>query len=282
MEETLIRIITDSTSDITLERMKELNIDVLPLMVRFGEETYETLYEITNEEFFDKMAKSEEMPSTMQVNPNQFEEVFKKYIEAGDEIIGIMLGAKLSGTYQSAVIAANEFDADRITIIDTKNISVGEALLVQEAVRLRNEGKTSEEIIRYIKEMVNRTRTYLILENLDFLRHGGRISPEEYVAGENLGIRPVIQVEETVKVVDKVKGVKGTNRFILNRLQEFQVEKDSKIYLCHGNAPELAESIESMLHNNGYNNEVITCCIGPIVGAHMGANCVGIGFVGEK
>lgn len=277
----MVRIVTDSTSDITRERMKELNIDVLPLSVRFGDEIYQTLYEITNEEFFEKMKEVEEMPSTMQVNPSQFEKVFKKYVAEGDDVIGIMLGAKLSGTCQSAIIAANEFENGNITIIDTKNVSIGQALLVEEAVRLRDEGKAANEIVEYINSLIGVTRTYLILENLNFLRHGGRISPEEYIAGENLGIRPVVQIEDVVKVVDKVKGNKGTNRFILERLKEFKLHSNSKIYLCHGNAPSLAEGVKKMLRENGYDNEVITFCLGPIVGAHMGANCIGFSFFGE-
>lgn len=278
----MIRIVTDSTSDLTKERMKELNIDVLPLSVRFGDETFQTLYEITNEEFFDKMAVSSEMPSTIQVNPSQFEEVFKKYIAQGDEIIGIMLGAKLSGTCQSSVIAAQECEEGKVTIIDTRNVSGGQTLLVEEAVKMRDAGKSVLEIVTHIESLLDVTRTYIILENLDFLKHGGRISSEEYVAGEKMGIRPVIQIEDTVKMVDKVKGKKGTYRFIRECLEKYGAREDTKIYLSHGNAPELADAVEKMLRENGYKQEISKFCVGPIVGAHMGANCVGFAFAGEK
>lgn len=278
----MIRIVTDSTSDLSLERMSELKIDIAPLSVRFGEEVFQTLYEITNEEFFDKMADSEEMPSTMQVNPAQFEELFHKYIKAGDEIIVITIGAKLSGTCQSAVIASNEFEEGRIAIIDSKTASGGLALLVEQAARMRDNGKSFTEIVEAIHELVKVTKTYVILENLDFLRHGGRISPEEYVAGEKLGIKPVVQIEGIVKVVDKVKGKKGTNRFVMERLEEFDLQENSVIHVFHGNAPELADSVVELLRDKGYKNEVRNFCTGSIIGAHLGANCVGIAFAAKS
>ena len=277
----MLRVITDSTSDLTLENMKEMGIDIMPLTVRFGEEVYETIYEISNEEFFQKMASHDEKPCTSQVNPSQFEEAFSRYLNQGDDVICINIGSKLSGTFQSAVIAAREVNpkGDRISVIDTKSVSVVEIMAVEKAIAMASQGKSLVEVTEAVKEMLKRARFFIMLENLDFLRHGGRISKEEYVAGENLGIKPIIKVDDTLSVVDKVKGKKGMSRFFMQVLEENELEEDSTIYICHGNAPEMADSFQNMLVENGINNKVKIFCLGPIIGAHLGANCLGVGFL---
>jgi DegV family protein with EDD domain len=281
MEFSMLRVITDSTSDLTLDNMKEMGIDIMPLTVRFGEEVYETIYEISNEEFFEKMATYEEKPCTSQVNPLQFEETFARYLKQGDEIICINIGSKLSGTYQSAVIAAREVnpEGDRISVIDTKSVSVVEIMAVERAIQMASEGKSLEEVTKSVLEMLQKARLYIMLENLDFLRHGGRISKEEYVAGENLGVKPIIKVDDTLSVADKVKGKKGMGRFFLKMLEKQGLEENSTIYICHGNAPEMAESFQNTLRENGIPNKVKSYCLGPIIGAHLGANCLGVGFL---
>ena len=121
MEEIMIRIITDSLSDFTPSDAQDKNIDVMPLSVRFGEESYLCGYEITNEEFYEKLVSSKESPSTAAVSPYDFEKKFKEYLEQGDEIIAILFTKNLSATYQSAVIAKNNLDSDKIHLIDTEN-----------------------------------------------------------------------------------------------------------------------------------------------------------------
>ena len=177
-----IRIITDSASDILPKEAEKLNIKVLPLKTYFGEEEYLDGVTITNAEFFQKLVESDVMPTTSQLAPYEYEDAFREAIEAGDEVISISLSSKLSGSYQSASIAAEEF-GDAIALVDSENVSLGEWTLVQLAVRLRDEGKSKQEIVDILEEKKKKIRVIALLDTLEYLKKGGRISSAAAFAG---------------------------------------------------------------------------------------------------
>ena len=276
----MVRIITDTTSDLTMERGKELGVDIMCLRVRFGDEDYVCGKELSNEQFYEKLESSPHHPATSAVNPTEFTEVFKKYLDAGDEIVGIMFSSKMSATYQNAVIAADEFDTDKIHIIDSEIGLTGEALLVEHAVKLRDEGKSAQEIEDAIRELIPRIRVYLVVDTMEYLKRGGRISSGKAFVGSLLHVHPVMRiVADGALPIGKVKGKKSCNTWLVDKLKEEPADTDYPLVIGHSNALERANEFEQQLRDAGISNEFKTNCIGPIIGTHAGPNCLGIGYV---
>lgn len=276
----MIRIITDSLCDLTMDYAKEIDIDILPLTVRFGETDYKCGIDLKNEDFYDKLASDPNHPSTAAVNPYEFEELFRKYIEAGDEIVAILFSKYMSATFQSAQIAAQNIDSDNIHLIDCENGAMGQALLIETAVSFRDEGKSADEIANAITSLLPKTMTYIVVDSLEYLKRGGRISKSAALLGSLIKLHPVLQVvADGAKPIDKVKGKKSCNAWLIQKLQEAPADTNYKLVIGHSNAPERAETFKKQLREAGIQNDIFTTCIGPVVGTHIGPNCLGIGYI---
>lgn len=276
----MLRIITDSLCDLTMDYAKKLNIDILPLTVRFGENDYKCGVELTNEAFYDKLTNDSSHPTTAAVNPFEFEEIFQQYIDAGDEIVAILFSKHMSATFQSASIAAENVNSDRLHLIDCENGAMGQALLILTAVSLRDEGRNATEVAEIIRSLLPRTMTYIVVDTLEYLKRGGRISKSAALIGGLMKLHPVLQIiADGAKPVDKVKGKKSTNAWLLNKLREKPADTDYKLVIGHSNAPERAEAFKEQLQEAGITNDIFITCIGPIVGTHIGPNCLGIGYI---
>ena len=276
----MIRIITDSLCDLTMDYAKEQNFDILPLTVRFGETDYKCGIDLTNEAFYDKLANDSNNPTTAAVNPYEFEEIFQKYIDAGDEIVAIIFSKYMSATFQSASIAAENVKSDRLHLIDCENGAMGQALLIQTAISMRDAGKSATEIAEAIRTLLPKTMTYIVVDSMEYLKRGGRISKSAALLGGLMKLHPVLQVvADGAKPVDKVKGKKSANAWLINKLQETPADTDYKLVIGHSNAPERAEALKEQLREAGVTNEIFITCIGPIVGTHIGPNCLGIGYI---
>lgn len=276
----MIRIITDSLCDLTMDYAKELNIDILPLTVRFGETDYTCGIELKNEDFYEKLENDTNYPSTAAVNPYQFEELFEKYSKAGDEIVAILFSKHMSATFQSAQIAANNVKSDKLYLIDCENGAMGQTLLIEIAVAMRNEGKSAAEIAENITALLPKTMTYIVVDSLEYLKRGGRISKSAAFLGTLIKLHPVLQViADGAKPIDKVKGKKSCNTWFINKLQESPADTNYPLVIGHSNAPQRAEAFKEQLREAGIKNEIVITCIGPIVGTHIGPNCLGIGYI---
>lgn len=276
----MIRIITDSLCDLTMDYAKELNIDILPLTVRFGENDYKCGIDLTNEAFYDKLTNDSNNPTTAAVNPYEFEEIFQKYIDAGDEIVAIIFSKYMSATFQSASIAAENVKSDHLHLIDCENGAMGQTLLIQTAVSMRDEGKSATEIADTIRNLLPKTMTYIVVDSLEYLKRGGRISKSAALIGGLMKLHPVLQVvADGAKPVDKVKGKKSANAWLINKLQEAPADTNYKLVIGHSNAPERAEALKEQFREAGITNEIFITCIGPVVGTHIGPNCLGIGYI---
>lgn len=276
----MVRIITDSLCDLTMEHAKELDIDILPLLVCFGEEKYKCGIELSNEAFYEKMETSSVPPSSAAVNPYEFEEIFQKYIDAGDDVVAILFSKHMSATFQSAVIASYSVDSTRLHLIDCENGAMGQALLIETAVAMREQGMSADEIAEKIKALLPKTMTYIVIDTMEYLKRGGRISKSAALIGGLMRLHPVLQVvADGAKPIDKVKGKKSCNAWLINKLKEQEPDTDYKLVIGHSNAPERAEAFRQQLVEAGITNEIFITCIGPIVGTHIGPNCLGIGYI---
>lgn len=263
-----------------MEQAKEMNIDILPLTVRFGETDYKCGVELTNEAFYEKLENSSDSPSTAAVNPYEFETVFQKYVDAGDEVVAILFSKQMSATFQSAFLAAEEIKSDKIHLIDCENGAMGQSLLIETAVAMREEGLSAQEISDKITALLPRTKTYIVIDTMEYLKRGGRISKSVALIGSLMKLHPVVQViADGAKPVDKVKGKKSCNAWLINKLKEKPADPAYRLVIGHSNAPERAETFKNQLREAGITNDISITCIGPIVGTHIGPNCLGIGYI---
>lgn len=274
----MIRIITDSTSDISKKHGEELGIDIVPLGVIFGEETFTDGVTITAKEFYKKLETVTELPKTSQVSPFQFETLFKKYIDDGDEIIGIFLSHKMSGTYQSAVIAS-EICPEKIHLIDSLNVTVCLGLLVEEAVKLKNSGMSAKDIAAKLDEIKYKLRLFAIVDTLKYLQMGGRISTTSAIVGSLLDINPIIGIYDgLVESVGKTRGKKAAYRWIEKKVHEETIDTNYPICFANSNSPELMEEFIKHLSSKLHIKNSYIADIGPVVGTHAGPGAVCIAY----
>lgn len=212
-----VRIITDSASDISQERAREWNITVLPLKVRFGEEEFLDGVTLSCKDFYKKLVETDEIPKTSQISPFDYAQEFMKAKEAGDDLICFCLSAGVSGSYQSACIAADDF-GDYIHVVDTRQFCISEFIIVQRAVQLRDQGMSAEKIVETITQEMKKAHVIAVFDTLEYLKLGGRLSSAAAFAGNLLMIKPVLTIEDgVVKVIGKARGSRNSH----NMLMEF-------------------------------------------------------------
>ena len=212
-----VRIATDSASDISQERAAQWGIKVVPLKVRFGEEEFLDGVTLKPKEFYKKLVETDVIPKTSQVTPFEYSEIFKEAEDAGDELIFLTLSAGVSGSYQSALIAAEDF-SDNIHVIDTRQFCISQYIIVERAVQLRDRGMNANEIVDTITQEMKKAHVISVFDTLEYLKLGGRLSSAAAFAGNLLMIKPVITIEDgLVKVIGKARGSKNSH----NMLMEF-------------------------------------------------------------
>ncbi|NCB52568.1 MAG: DegV family protein [Clostridia bacterium] len=213
-----VKIITDSGSDILGTEMK--NITVMPLKVTFDNEDYLDGVTLSHNQFYEKLIESDVIPKTSQVSPYEFETAFREVAEAGDTAVVITLSKKLSGTWQSAMIAAKDFE-NSVLIVDSESVSLGEYVLVMYAARLRDAGLSAAEIVEILEEKKKNVCVMALLETLEYLKKGGRIGAAAAFAGGLLSIRPVVSAEDgEIVVLGKARGSKKGNNLLVQIIEQ--------------------------------------------------------------
>lgn len=277
-----IRIITDSTSDISFDRQEALGIEIVPLTVRFGSADYLDGVTLTKRQFFEKLKTSAELPATAQVNPEQFVQVFEKY-GSGDDIVGIFLSEKLSGTFQSAVIAKQITGRENIHLVDSRNVTFGLGLLVYEAVRMRGEGFSAVQISAEIQVLISRMRFYAMVDTLRYLKMGGRLSASSALLGTMLRIKPIITVKDgLVEVCDKKQGQRAAMEAIARKVHEELPAEGYPVAFGDSAAPEMTQMLQAALAGDLGGFAAITMELGAVVGTHAGPGCAGIAYIARE
>ncbi len=277
-----IHIITDSTSDISLNQQAELGIEVVPLSVRFGDKEYLDGVDLNKEQFFKMLSECNTLPTTAQVNPDKFADVFRKYTNNGDEIIGIFISSKLSGTYQSAVIAKDILNTQPIYLIDSKTTTFGLALLVYEAVRMRNKGLSASEICSAIEYLSTKLKFYAVIDTLKYLKMGGRLSSSSAFLGTMLHIKPIVSiVDGSIAMFDKKKGHKAAVERIAQKIAEEKPDTGYRIVFGDTNAPNVTQMLKDGVSAVVDIKNSETVKIGTVVGTHGGPGCVGVAYIAD-
>ena len=276
-----VRIITDSACDIPPEEAKALGIEVLPITVMFGDREYLDGVTLSNRAFFEKLVESDALPHTCQITPFQYGEAFRAAREAGEEAVCLTLSGRLSGCWNSACLAAEDYE--NVTVVDSENVSIGQRILVLLAVRLRDEGLSASEIAARLEAQKKRVRLLALLDTLEYLKKGGRISPAVAFAGGILSIKPVVAVQKgEVALIGKARGSKNGN----NLLTQF-VEQSGGIDFTLPYALGYSGLSDALLQKYIQDSEALykdhvrelpVCCIGSTIGTYAGPGAVGVAF----
>lgn len=276
----MIRIVTDSTSDLSPQRAAELGVEVVPLAVHFGEETFRDGVDITKEEFYTRLAQVDTLPTTSQVPPETFIQVFQRLTEGGDQVLGLFISGAMSGTNQSANIARGIVDEDNIAIVETGTVTFGLGLLVETACRLRDQGLSLSELEQKLTELAGRVRLLAVVDTLKYLKMGGRISGATAVVGGILGITPIITIQDgRVVSVGKTRGRKAGFQFIDKWLQEKEAPDTSlPVTFGHSNAPQVMEECMAYFGPKLAGADLLPSDIGAVVGTHVGPGAGGLAF----
>ena len=273
-----IKIITDSTLDLPADLVREKGIEVLPLLINFGEESYLDGVEINTHDMLERIEKENILPTTAQVTPSRFEETFKKYLDEGYKIVTLTLSSEMSGTYQSACIAKNMLESDDIVVIDSRNVTSGLGVLVLKACEFRDNGDNIFEIEEKIKNLIPKVKSSLSFESLENLVRGGRLSKTAGTIGSVLGLRLILEVKDgQMAVKDKVRGSKKALKKVISDFENGHVDFDSPIVIDEILNEEIYEGLKKYFEEK--NIEYIHGIVGCTVGIHSGTKACGVFFI---
>lgn len=266
-----VRIITDAGSDLSYSHAKNMDVEFVPMTVRFGQEEYRAGIDLNNEEFYNKLVASRELPTTSQPTPFAFASVYEKVKAAGDEAVVLCVSSALSGTYQSAVIASDGYE-DCIHVVDTCSVSIGQRILVEYALQLRRNGADALQIASALEAKKTDVCVYGAVETLEYLIKGGRLSKAAGAIGSMLGIKPVLCIAEgSLAVAGKARGPKAAVTMTHDLIGKTGVDKTMPFGIGYtGTDPAVAEAFLSVVGKDFAGSETPIYQVGSTVGTHTG------------
>lgn len=275
----MIKIITDSTADLA-ENIRN-DVHVVPLTVCFGSQEYLEGVTITHKEFYEKLVECDTLPTTSQAVPSSFMKVFDEVLTPEDSAIVITLSSKLSGTYQSAVIAATEYP--NVYVIDSYSVAIGAGILIEYALQCITSGMSARQIAEILEKKKNDICLIAMLDTLEYLKKGGRISSTTAFAGGLLNIKPVVNIENgEIHILGKARGSKQGNNLLIQEIQKCGgINFDMPILLGYTGLTDalLLKYMEDSkaIWENGVENLRYTS-IGSVVGTHTGPGVIAAAF----
>ncbi len=277
-----MKIIVDSTFDMPKE-MKE-RVSIVPLTVRFGDTEYVDGVTISREKFYEKLIESDELPTTSQATPFAFAKEIENVVKSGEEAVVITVAGALSGTHQSACIAASEY-SDKVFIVDSETVAIGGGILALRAIELMDKGLSAKEITEILNEEKKKICLVALLDTLEYLKKGGRISKTAAIAGGILSIKPVVGVKNgEIKMLGKARGSKMGNNLLNEQIDVCGgVDFEKPILLGYtGLSDRLLKKYVEDSENIWKGNiaELKSCLIGSVIGTHAGPDAVAVAFFG--
>ena len=275
-----VKIIADSTADLLPQI--EARVRVVPLTIHFGEKEYTDGVDINSRMFYELLIESDDLPTTSQAAPYAFSKVFAEAVADGSDVVCITCASRLSGTYQSAVIAAQDHPG-KVYVVDSQTIALGSAILIEYALRLVDQGLGAEEIAREILRSRERVRLLAMLDTLEYLKKGGRISATVAFAGGLLNIKPVITIDGgEIKMLGKARGSRQANNLLVQEIQKSGgVDFDLPLLLGYTGLSDvlLQKYIQDSSALWEGNCDSLPCTVvGSVVGTHAGPGAVAVAF----
>jgi len=274
----MLRIVTDGAGDIIPSWGKEYGIDVIPVNILFGEKSYLQGVELDNEGFYKLVDESKKIPKTSQPSPHQFVEFYRKIAQKGDTILSIHITAKLSGTYASAIAAAEEVKNDfKVIVIDSILGSLGIGILCREARKMERAGKSVDEIVKYVEDVKTRSRVILTLDTLEYAKMSGRVKTLQAALASVLNVKPIAVLRDgDLKMEERVR----TRKAALDRVVEMAKAEygDKSVYLAavHARDPKSGETLLEEAKKHFNYKEAILGELGISIAANLGPGTVGL------
>ncbi|MDO8567567.1 MAG: DegV family protein [Dehalococcoidales bacterium] len=273
-----VKIVTDSLSDITSDIAEKLGITVVPVYVRFGEECFRDRVEMTTEEFYQRLVRSQVMPTTTQPPPNDFFEVYQKLAKETDEILVVTLSNKLSGTYQSAVQARKMMGGKtRIEVIDSMTVVMGLGLIVIAAAKAAQSGAKLSELADLVRGASPRSHAIMLLDTLKYLAKGGRIGKAQGLLGSMLSIKPILTIRDgEVHPLTRVRSRAAGMDYLYDVVAGFP--KVEELAVEHANTPEEADKLIERLGSLYPKANIYKSTVSPVIGTYVGPRvlCVSV------
>ena len=277
-----VQFIIDSAADYTPQEARERHITLIPMTIIFGKEVYLDRVELTVEQFYEKLIESDRLPTTCQIPPASFSDAFAQAVAQGDTVVAVTISSKLSGTFQSAALAAQDFPG-KVFIVDSLNATLGERILIEYGLRLRDQGLEAGQIAQELTEKREKIHLLALLDTLEYLKKGGRISPATALAGTLLSIKPVVTVENgEVAMAGKARGSRQGNNLLRQLIEKCGgVNFEMPYCLAYTGLSDyllqkyIADSAELW---QGRTDRLPIAAVGATVGTHVGPGAVAVAF----
>lgn len=277
-----VRLVTDSACDLPQAVADELGIEIVPLTIRIGNDEFVDRRDLTPAEFWSRCAASAELPATAAPAPGAFEEVYRRLAAGTDTapgasaIVVVSLSAALSATMQSAELAArNVADLVPVSVVDSRNCTLGLGMIVADCARLARDGASAEQVVARANELAGRTHVWGALDTLDNLKKGGRIGGARALLASALAIKPIIEVRDgKVEQGGKQRTRTKALAFLVEKLVSYGTV--SNLAVAHADCSDVDQFVEMLRPH--YDGEIVVGDIGPVVGAHAGRGTIGIAF----
>lgn len=277
----MLKIAADSCSNITIAEAKELGIELIPLTINFDDESYLDEVEMSKKEFYERLVASKTMPKTSQPCPSFFEDLFTRAKESGDEVLFISLSFKLSGTYQTAVQAKERVGYGGVYVYDSEQVGECAAFLVLEALKYKD--LPAREVIAKLDELKKRVRVYAVIDTLEYLHRGGRLSRSVAIIGSLLNIKPVGTMKDgMVNIVSRQRGVLKACNFIRDLVEEDGVDPAYPVYYGYSLDNANCRTLVSKISQTPEDDLARAKNLSPVIGAHIGPNCAYIMYVKKQ
>lgn len=288
-----IRIIVDSSADMEEDYARDHRIQIIPMTIVFGDEEFSEGVDITRTEFFERLIESEELPRTSQIPPMVFQDIFQEVVNAGDTAVVITLSSHISGTHQSACIAAAPFK-ESIFVVDSENATIGERILAERAWALRDEGLSAADIARRLDQEKKDIRLVAALDSLEYLKRGGRISGAAAAIGSLLSIKPVVGVVNgEVIVLGKARGSKASRNMVFEEIEKAGgIDLTRPIWVAYSGlsdkvgrkyiADSISIALEKGLIEHPEEIELPLTLVGAVIGTHVGPGGVAFAYFARE
>lgn len=285
------KLISDSTTDLPLDMVKELDLHIIPMIYTIDEKDYVNSPEnsgLSNHEFYE-LLRAEKSSSTTQINIENFKDAFIPYLEQGLDILYLCFSSGLSSTYNSALIAVEElresFPDRRIIVVDSLAASMGEGLLLYHAAQKKKEGLDIDHVAKWLEDNKLRLAHWFTVQDLNHLKRGGRVSAAAALVGTMLSIKPVLHVDDEGHLipVEKVRGRRNSLDSLVSRMAKTAVNPSEQVvFISHGDALEDAQYVEKKIREKLGVKTFYINPIGPIIGSHSGPGTVALFFLANK
>lgn len=277
-----VQFLIDSASDLTFQEAQSLGVSMLALKVVFGDQEYADKLDMTPTEFYEKLIESDTLPTTCQIPPSDFEDAYRRILATGDDLVVISMSSKLSGTCQSAMIAAGEFPG-RVFVVDSLSVCIGERILLEYGLSLARQGCSAQEIHRLLTLQTGKIRVLALLDTLEYLKKGGRISAATAIAGSLLSIKPVVTVENgEVIMAGKARGSKQGSNLLRQLIGKVGGVDFSKPYaLAYSGLSDamlqkyIADSSDLW---QSHTQQLPVSMVGCAIGTHVGPGAIAVAF----